>query len=153
MGRCAAHVDAFVAVSQWYAGVMTKRMALPADKVHVVHLGIKVEDKGQAPIGLDPPVIAYLSKMTDSLGLGRLVDAFIHLKQHPRLHNLKLRATGGQVGGDIAYVKWLKAKLAKHGMEGDAEFLEDFDEKERRAFIRSLSVMSVPAPEGEAFGL
>jgi glycosyltransferase involved in cell wall biosynthesis len=101
----------------------------------------------------EPPVIGYLSKMTDSLGLGRLVDAFIHLKQHPRLKDLKLRATGGQVGSDVTYVKWLKQKLAKHGFEDDAEFMEDFDVDTRREFIQSLSVMSVPAPEGEAFGM
>ncbi len=146
-------VDAFVAVSQWYADTMKRRMSLPDDKVHVVHLGIKVHDEDTTPVSFDPPVIGYLSKMTDSLGLGRLVDAFIHLKQHPRLHNLKLRATGGQVGGDIVYVKWLKKKLAKHGMEHDVEFLNDFNAEDRRKFVQSISVMSVPADGGEAFGL
>lgn len=153
MGKCAEDVDAFVSVSTWYAEVMKKRMALSDEKVHVVHLGINVEERGAATMDFDPPVIGYLSKMTDSLGLGALVDAFIHLKQHPRLHNLKLRATGGQVGADATYVKWLKKKLAQHGMEKDAEFLDEFDAAHRREFIQSLSVMSVPARGGEAFGL
>jgi glycosyltransferase involved in cell wall biosynthesis len=153
MSHCAKHVDAFISVSRWYAEVMKHRMALSDDKVNVVHLGIQPAPERDTPVSFDPPVIGYLSKMTDSLGLGTLVDAFIRLKQHPRLHDLKLRATGGQVGGDIAYVKWLRKKLAKHGMENDAEFLEDFDAERRREFIDTLSVMSVPAPEGEAFGL
>ena len=153
MTHCGNDVDAFVAVSQWYADVMKKRMALPDDKVHVVHLGIKTPETNGNALSFDPPVIGYLSKMTDSLGLGKLIDAFIHLKQHPRLGNLKLRATGGQVGGDVAYVKWLRKKLAKHGMEQDVEFLDDFDAEKRLKFIQSISVMSVPAEEGEAFGL
>ncbi len=153
MAHCAQDVDAFVSVSQWYADVMKRRMALPDDRVHVVHLGIKLDDIEAAPMSFEPPVIGYLSKMTDSLGLGALIDAFIHLKQHPRLTDLKLRATGGQVGGDIAYVKWLKNKLGKHGFAEDVEFLEDFGKEDRRKFIQSLSVMSVPACDGEAFGL
>lgn len=153
MSECAREVDAFVAVSHWYAGEMKRRMDLPDDKVHVIHLGIHCDGIPQAPMTFEPPVIGYLSKMTESLGLGKLVDAFIHLKQHPRLKDLKLRATGGQVGADIAYVKYLKRKLRKHGFEHDAEFLDEFDVDHRRAFIQDLSVMSVPAAEGEAFGL
>lgn len=153
MSACAKDVEAFVAVSHWYAGEMKERMGLLDDKVHVIHLGIKCDEVKKAPMTFEPPVIGYLSKMTESLGLGALVDAFIQVKQHPRLKDLKLRATGGQVGADVTYVKYLKRKLHKHGFEGDAEFLEEFDVEHRREFIQSLSVMSVPAPEGEAFGL
>ena len=153
MADCAKEVDSFVSVSQWYADEMAGRMALGPDRMQVIHLGIKCDDVHKAPMTFEPPVIGYLSKMTDSLGLGRLVDAFIHLKQHPRLKDLKLRATGGLVGSDVTYVKWLKQKLAKHGFEDDAEFMENFDVDTRREFIQSLSVMSVPAPEGEAFGM
>lgn len=153
MTNCARDVDSFVAVSQWYADEMAVRMALTPEKVQVIRLGIKCEDIPKAPMTFEPPVIGYLSKMTDSLGLGKLVEAFIHLKQHPRLKDLRLRATGGQVGSDATYVKWLKQKLAKHGFEHDAEFMEEFDIETRREFIQSLSVMSVPARDGEAFGL
>ncbi len=153
MSECAKDIEAFVSVSHWYASEMKQRMGLPDDKVHVIHLGIKCDEIKKAPMTFEPPVIGYLSKMTESLGLGTLVDAFIHLKQHPRLKDLKLRATGGQVGADVTYVKYLKKKLHKHGFEHDAEFLEDFDVEHRRDFIQGLSVMSVPAPYGEAFGL
>lgn len=153
MGQRAGDIDAFVAVSRWYADEMMARVELPPDKVHVIHLGIQCDDVPQAPMTLEPPVIGYLSKMTESLGLGTLVDAFIELKQRPRLKKLKLRATGGQVGADVTYVKYLKRKLHKHGFDEDAEFLDEFDVEHRRAFIQSLSVMCVPNAEGEAFGL
>lgn len=153
ISACAADVNAFVSVSQWYAGEMKQRMNLPDEKVHVIHLGIQCDEIKKAPMTFEPPVIGYLSKMTESLGLGALVDAFIHVKQHPRLKDLKLRATGGQVGADKTYVKYLKRKLHRHGFEHDAEFLEEFDVEHRRDFIQSLSVMCVPNMEGEAFGL
>jgi len=121
--------------------------------MHVALLGVEVDDEAPAALPFDPPVIGYLSKMTESLGLGRLVDAFIALKQKPGLSTLKLRATGGQLGADRNYVSYLKKKLHKHGMEDDAEFLEGFDAAERRRFFHSLSVLSVPAIYGESFGL
>lgn len=153
MSEKAADVDAFISVSDWYAGEMRTRMKLNGEKMHVVPLGIDLKDRETAPLSFDPPVIGYLSKMTEALGLGRLTDAFIELKKNPKLKNLKMRATGGQLGADVQYVSTLKKKLAKHGIEQDVEFLEGFDGAERRQFIQSLSVMAVPADGGEAFGM
>jgi glycosyltransferase involved in cell wall biosynthesis len=147
------NVDAFISVSQWYGDEMKERMALADEKMHIVPLGIDLKERAQSSLPDDPPVLGYLSKMCDSLGLGVLTDAFIELKKKPGLENLKLRATGGQLGDDKKYVDSLKEKLAKHGMENDAEFLEGFDGEQRRAFIESLTVLSVPAKFGEAFGM
>lgn len=153
MSECAATVDAFVVVSKWYADEMARRMPLPQDKVRVVPLGIELEGRDCARHTFDPPVVGYLSKMTDALGLGRLTDVFIELKQHPSLRELRLRATGGALGHDVAYVRGLKQKLADHGFEHHAEFLGEFDGAQRRDFLQGLSVLSVPSVKGEAFGL
>ena len=153
MSDQAQHVDAFISVSTWYRDEMQKRMRLEDGHIHVVPLGIELDARDPDPLQTDPPVIGYLSKMCPSLGLGVLVDAFIELKKKPGLEKLRLRATGGQHGPDIAFVKTLRAKLAQHGMEGDVEFLEEFDIAHRRSFLRGLTVMSVPAAEGEAFGM
>lgn len=153
MSACAGDVAAFVAVSEWYAAEMRERMGLDLGRVRVVPLGIEAEEQEPWVHSFDPPVLGYLSKMTESLGLGLLVDAFITLKENPHLRDLKLRATGGMLGADIAYVGKLKKKLAERGMESDAEFLSDFDCAHRREFLRSLSVLSVPIPGGESFGM
>ena len=153
MSDHANDVDGFIAVSHWYAEEMRNRMGIDRGKMHVVRLGIDLDERDPISLSFDPPVLGYLSKMTESLGLGLLADAFIALKKNPRLHNLKLRATGGQLGADVGYVRGLKKKLAKHGIEEDAEFLEGFDAAHRSDFLRSLSVLSVPAPQGESFGM
>ncbi|MCC6697342.1 MAG: glycosyltransferase family 4 protein [Candidatus Hydrogenedentes bacterium] len=153
MSASAEVVDAFIVVSRWYASEMAKRMPLAPEKIRVVPLGIDLEGREAAPHPPEPPVLGYLSKMTPSLGLGVLVDAFIALKNNPALRTLKFRATGGALGADVHYVAELKAKLDTHGMAGDAEFLDSFDAAQRREFLRSLSVLSVPALQGEAFGM
>lgn len=153
MAEESVHIDAFIAVSHWYGGEMQKRMGIGGEKFHVVPLGIDLEDRHRSALSFDPPVLGYLSKMTESLGLGLLTDAFIKLKKNPKLRNLKLRATGGQVGADRKYVARLKKKLAKHGFESDAEFLDVFDGAGRRDFLQSLTVLSVPAIQGESFGM
>lgn len=153
MSQCAEDVDAFIVVSSWYAEEMARRMPLPPDKVRVVSLGIELESREPADHTFDPPVLGYLSKMTESLGLGLLTEAFIELKNNPALGALRLRATGGALGHDVPYVAGLKQQLAKYGIDHDAEFLGEFDGARRRDFLRSLSVLSVPALQGEAFGM
>ena len=153
MAQCAEHVDAFVAVSDWYGEEMRKRMNLHNGKVQTVRLGIELDERDPVELPSDPPVIGYLSKMCRSLGLGELVDAYMELKKKPGLENLKLKATGGQHGPDLEFVRGLEAKLRAAGYGDDFEFIEGFSLEERRDFIRSLSVMCVPAAEGEAFGL
>ncbi len=153
MSKCANDIDAFISVSKWYGDEMCGRMKLDAAKMNVVHLGIELDDREPAPVADNPPVLGYLSKMCRSLGLGVLVDAFLELKKHPELKDLKLRATGGQHGPDFDFLDQLRAKLKDHGVEDDVEFIAEFDLAHRRDFLRSLTVLSVPADEGEAFGL
>ena len=96
--------------------------------------------------------IGYLSKMTPSLGLGDLVDAFISLKKREELSGLKFKAIGGMVGPDKKFVQTLISRLAAEGMEGDAEFIAGLEKDARARFLESLSVMSVPMHSGGAFG-
>ncbi len=152
MAERASDVDAFVAVSRWYADQMTERMSVPRDRMAVVPLAVDLGVVEPGPLPFDPPVIGYLSRMSESQGLGLLVDALIELKQDPRLRDLRFKATGGMVGPDKAFVAGLKRKLKRHGMQGAAEFLPDFGQPERREFLKSVSVLSVPAVRGEAFG-
>ena len=145
-------VDQFVAVSHWFADRMSERLEIPREQIEVVHIGIDLEGFKPATLDFNPPVLGYLSRMNESLGLEKLVDAFIELKQCAGLENLQLRATGGLVGDDYKCVARLQKKLAKKGFEKDAEFIENFSREQRLAFLKSLSVLCVPVEQGEAFG-
>jgi glycosyltransferase involved in cell wall biosynthesis len=149
--RC-KNVDRFISVSRWFADRMSVRLHIARGHIDVVHIGIDLNGYEPAALDLNPPVLGFLSRLSPALGLDRLVDAFIALKKLPELKNLKLRATGGTVGTDQAFVSGLRKKLTKVGLENDAEFVEDFSREQRLAFLKSLSVMCVPAEQGEAFG-
>jgi len=145
-------IDLFVSVSGQYARTMQGRLAVGADRIRTVHVGLDLSEYARAPLTFDPPVIGYLSRMTPSHGLGDLVDAFIALKRGGKFAGLKLKAIGGMVGPDRRFVRELETRLATENMDGDAEFIPVLDRDARSSFLQSLSVMSVPLRIGGAFG-
>jgi glycosyltransferase involved in cell wall biosynthesis len=149
--QCSA-VERFLPVSQFYASRMQAKLGLPAAKMTVVYPGIATDDYVTAAPNPDPPIIGYLSKMTRALGLEILVDAFVQLKK-TRFPSLRLRAMGGQTGDDARFLESLRRRLDDLGMAGDVELLSGLDRESRIRFLTGLSVLSVPMPEGEAFGL
>lgn len=153
MANRAQDVDAFFPVSHTYANLMQNRMQIPAAKLHVVHNGIDASAFTPAAKSATPPVIGYLSRMCDSLGLEILVDAFIMLKQESQFKSLKLRAIGGSTHDDAPLLNRLHKKLEQAGILDDAQFLQHFDRPARARFLTGLTLMSVPARQGEAFGM
>ena len=146
-------VSRFISTSAWYAERMVARMGLDPDRVSVVFPGIETDDLPAAEMSFDPPVIGFLERLSRGQGLGLLVDAFIALKRMPQFKNLRLRATGGCTPADRRFREEIHARLRGEGMDEAVEFLEEFQLAQRGEFLRSLSVLSVPVPGGEAFGL
>jgi glycosyltransferase involved in cell wall biosynthesis len=150
----AVDVDAFVAVSRYYARLMWKRAALDPKRLHVIRIGIKLDGYNQAPLYFKPPTLGYISRMSDSQGLGVLVEAFARLKtDNSWLKSMRLRVTGGHTEDDRNFLEGLGERLTMLHMENDVDFVASFDMRSRLDFLQSLSVFSVPAPRGEAFGL
>jgi len=145
-------VDEFMAASEWYGNMMRERLDLDPERLHIVHPGIDLAGFRKMDLSFDPPVIGYLSKITPSLGIETLVDAFILLKRQPGLERLRLRALGGITGRDVRLVATLKKRLSSAGFGEDVVFLPEVDRASRLRFLESLSVLSVPMPPGEAFG-
>ena len=145
-------VDGYITVSDWYAAVMAERMDIPREKIAVAPVGIEFDDIEPVSAPAEPPAIGYLSRMCESLGLEQLVEAFIELKEAGTIPDLKLRVTGGQTAEDAPFLKRLHSTLRSRNLHDDVEFVERFDRTSRHEFLRSLSVVSVPVPGGEAFG-
>ncbi len=149
----AAEMEAFIAVSTYYAGVMRERLSIPAERMHIVYSGIDTAKYAAAAETTEPPVIGFLSRMCFSKGLDILVDAFIRIKKEQRLSKARLRIAGGKTSNDEAFIGELQGRLEAHGCGADAEFLSPFDQQSRIEFLQSLSLMCVPEREGEACGL
>jgi glycosyltransferase involved in cell wall biosynthesis len=139
--RCAG-IDHFVAVSRYFADVMTNRVNLSAGRVSVVHPGIAVDEF--LPADTSQPVVGYLARMHPTKGLDTLVEAFLQLKTP----GARLRIAGAMTGRDKGFVVSLRRKLGNR-----AEFLPNLDRAAKADFLRSLTVFSVPAAYGEAFGM
>jgi len=149
----AKDVDAFIAVSDFFAGVMQKRMAIPDHKLHVLHVGVNPMAYTYSKPAADPQAIGFLSRMNDENGFEILIDAFIRLKENPAFRNLKLKATGGMTGDDTRFINHQLQKLKQKDIIRDFEILPDFTPAALRDFFKSISVLSVPVLKGEAFGL
>lgn len=149
----AAEIDAFIAVSRYYGGVMRERLRLPAEKVHVVHNGIDLTGYEPAPQKPTQPAIGYLARLAPEKGLRTLVEAFKILRARGKTEDARLRVAGSLTAGDEAFVRELRADLARAGLARQAEFLPNLNRRQKIAFLQSLTVFSVPATYGESFGL
>jgi glycosyltransferase involved in cell wall biosynthesis len=156
----AADVDLFVAPSRYFGDLMRARLGLPADRVRVVYNGINLEgyevevqslkSKVQSP---DIPALGFFARMCREKGLDTLVEAYILLRQRGRVGQLKLSVGGSCGPADAAFVDSLREQLQASGLLSDVEFHPNADRANKQALLRSLSVFSVPALYGEAFGL
>jgi len=149
----ARDVDAFVSVSHWYAERMASRLRIPRKQIAVIPLGVELEETEPEPVSRGPLSVGYLSRIGESLGFDRLVDAFIRLKRVPGLYDLRLRATGGVTSGDQRFYQAMHRRLADAACDDSVDIVTDFSKASRKQFLRTVSVLSVPVPQGEAFGL
>jgi glycosyltransferase involved in cell wall biosynthesis len=153
MAEKAAGVDAFVAVSNWFAGVMQEKMKIPAGKMNVIHIGVQPDNYPFSLPADSPRAVGYLSRICEENGFGVLVDAFIMLKEDPRFDDLELKISGGMTGDDRPFLHAQEKKLRDKGLMRCVEFRDDFTQVALRDFFEALTVLSVPVLKGEAFGL
>ena len=154
MSEKAKDIAVFIPVSDYYNRLMQSRLqGVETGRFHVIPIGVTAASYGVAQWNPDQPVIGYLSRMSESLGLGVLVDAFIRIRAGGRVNNLALRITGGRTPEDDPFLEELKRKLAAKHLLDTVEFCPHFDRERRREFLQSLTVMSVPMQHAEAFGM
>lgn len=164
----AADVDLFIAPSRYFGELMTRRLGLKPERAKVIHNGVNLDGfRGPTP---DPsqegnphhatritqhaaPVVGYLARMCPEKGLDTLVEAFIQVKRRERVPRLKLHIAGSCGPGDEAFVKSLRQRLAEAGYIGETAFSPNLSRAEKIGLLESLSVFSVPARYGEAYGL
>ena len=173
----AADVDLFIAPSQYFGDLMRQRLGLPAERVRVVYNGINLDgysnerrgtdNESTSPVahhptpithpspGAEPPapVLGYFARMCKEKGLDTLVDTYIELRRRDRVKSLKLRIGGSCGPADEPFVDALRARLNGARVLTDVQFCPNLDRPGKLEFLRSLSIFSVPALYGEAFGL
>lgn len=154
----AEDIDRFIAPSFYYAELMSKRLGLTSDRVMVIHNGINLDGYEMPRATADPafsgePSVGYFARMCPEKGMHLLIDAYIELCRRQQIPNVKLKIGGSCGPTDEAFVRQQKEKLAEAGVLDAVQFHPNISRQEKLAFLKSLSVFSVPAIYGEAFGL
>ncbi len=146
-------VDAFIAVSKYYAAEIHEKMTVREEQMHIVHIGVDTADYSPKNIVEKEPAIGYISRMCEENGLAVLVDAFILLRKNSEFAAVKLKITGGKTADDIHFIKDQKHKISNAGLGNEVFWVEEFEGEERQKFFDSVRLISVPVLNGEAFGL
>jgi glycosyltransferase involved in cell wall biosynthesis len=144
-------VDAFVAVSRYYASHAAEQFGIAPDRVHVVPLGIRVEDYDpSAPPPPEPFTIGYLARICPEKGLHTLCEAFRLLRRSGR--DCRLRIAGYLPAAGRGYLQDLLREMAGEPA-GAVECMTDVDRAGKLRFLQSLHVLSVPTVYRESKGL
>ena len=150
----AAHVDAFVAVSDFGAQLMAGYLGIERRQIHVVPLGINLD--GFSPrTGADqePFTIGYLARIAPEKGLHILCEAYRHLRSRPGLPPSRLWAAGYLGPEHKSYFEDIQQKMNSWGLSGDFHYHGELDRRGKLAYLQNLSVLSVPGPYADPKGL
>lgn len=154
MKENAKSVTKFIAPSKYYADAMQQRLGVEEAQMSVVFNGLNFDLYLRERKEPEVPTIGYLARMIHGKGLGMLVDAFIDLAARGSVPGVRLRVAGAQMGGgDLSYVASLRKKLKEAHLLDRVTFEPNVSFEEKVAFFHEITVFSVPATYGEAFGL
>ena len=153
MSERGKEVDAFIPVSDYYAGYIRTKMKIRNEQLHTVHIGVDPYDYSPGRIAAKKPVIGYISRMCEENGLAVLVDAYILLMKNPQFSEVTLQITGGKTDDDTLFIKEQKHKISAAALSDKVFWIEEFEGEERINFYDTVRVISVPVLNGEAFGL
>lgn len=152
MARRGKDVDLFITSSRYYADRCREVLRIADEKMEIIPGGINCQGYEESPLPLQPPAVGYMCRMSEYFGLGILVEAWIRLRKESRFKDVQLHLTGGYTGDDKKYVNRLLREVEREQMHGDIHIWKDFSKSKRIQFLKSLTLLSVPVPLGEAFG-
>ena len=147
------YVTRYIAPSQFYADAMAPRLGVKPSDISIVYNGINADAYNDDYREPEVPTIGFLARMIHGKGLTTLVDAFLLLAARPSMTQVRLRVAGAQIPEDRPYMDGLQKKLASAGLTHRVTFEPNLTFEEKKKFLNEISVFSVPATYGEAFGI
>jgi glycosyltransferase involved in cell wall biosynthesis len=148
------HVDAFIAVSEYYAEFMPGYLGIPPERMRVVPLGINLrgfdQRNRQEP---QPFTIGFFARVAPEKGLHVLAEAYRLLRADESIVPSRLEVAGYVAPEHKGYLKDLKQRMRDDGLEGEFNYRGVLDRDEKIGFLRNLDVFSVPATYDEPKGM
>ena len=155
----AESVDAFLAVSTFYADFMADYLTIPREKIHVVPLGINLQDyEGQAeagrrPLTERPWTIGYFARIAPEKGLHLLVEAYCQLRERADFPPARLLAAGYLAPEHRGYLRAQVERLAAAGLSEEFTYQGALDREAKLRFFREIDLLSMPTTYAEPKGL
>jgi glycosyltransferase involved in cell wall biosynthesis len=150
----AQDADAFIAPCQYYRDYMAAYMAVDAEKIHVVHLGLHLEGHGEKPrTESTPPRIGYLARICPEKGFHLLVEAFRILSDEWGAGELHLDVAGYLGGRDRSYFDEQVKRIEDWGLSDFFTYRGEVNRAEKIDFLNGLHLLSVPTVYAEPKGL
>lgn len=151
----AAHIDHFIAISQYYADYFGDLIGINPAKITLVRPGIALQDyqtlTGKPPG--TPLTIGYLARISPEKGLHLLVEAFLRLHKSGQFPGLRLRAAGYLSRAHASYVAGIRRRVKQAGAAAHVEIIGTVDRQQKLDFLQSLDVFSVPTIYRDPKGL
>jgi len=140
------HVDAFLSVSEFYAGFMPGYLGIPREKIRVVPLGINPQGFDlRQPNPNGPFTVGFLARIAPEKGLHVLAEAYRILRQSGELPEARLEAAGYMAADCKPYLEEIHRRLKDAGLDRDFHYRGVWDRAEKSASLPSLDGMAVPA--------
>ena len=151
--RQVGDIDRFIAVSDFYVPVMAERLAIPENRISVVPLGINMKGYERRQSSGDPFRVGYFARIAPEKGLHALADAYVQLRKRTAGAAIRLEAAGYLGRADAPYFEKVKRQLDAAGLLGEFTYHGAVDRLGKVAFLKTLDVLSVPAPYDEPKGV
>jgi glycosyltransferase involved in cell wall biosynthesis len=144
----AVNADLLIAPSEYYAERMKKKGVV--GNIRVLANGVEEYQKKIIKFK-EFYRLGFLSRWIEVKGLERVVDAFIKIAAD--FPNWQLSIAGSTQGLNRTFIDRQYQKIKVAGLEDRVEWLENISAEEKWAWYQQLDLFTMPAAEGEAFGL
>lgn len=152
--RWSSYVDAYIAVSQYYADYMPDYLGIPRTKMRLARLGINLDGyRTRTPIADQPFTVGYLARIAPEKGFHLLVDAYIRLRKRDSDGGTRLIAAGYLAPEHQGYLDAAHASLRHADLESEFQYRGEVDREAKVAFLQETDVLSVPTTYHEPKGL
>jgi glycosyltransferase involved in cell wall biosynthesis len=148
------YVDAFLAVSHYYAEFMPDYLGIPREKILTVPLGINLEGYDKKDHQTSQPfTVGFFARIAPEKGLHVLAEAYRLLRKQGNLANARLVAAGYMAPEHRKYLDGITREMNKSGFGGEFTYRGVLDRQHKISFLQELDVLSVPATYNEPKGM
>ena len=148
------YVDAFIAVSDYYAEFMAEYLGIPAKKIHTVPLGITMEDHSMRKRNdSDVFTVGYFARVAPEKGLHVLAEAYKKMRQRDGAVRARLEAAGYLAPEHKEYLQGIEEKMKEWGLADEFAYRGVLDRQDKIDFLHGLDVLSVPTPYSDPKGM